>query len=146
MSRKSRLSWNVYSARAHIHIHTHTYTKNTATSFSNGAGVYVWKYALCYTSYRRQCISMIAAVSCEVGNVTSRATVEAGRSPKGRRDFRQWRCHSCKCENVDMNKLMGYLTNMGLSERKVLEVVCFVTVNCIHTIKCVKLNFQTVVA
>jgi hypothetical protein len=69
--------------------HTQTHTKNAATSFSSGAGVYAWKCALCYRSYRRQCISMIAAVSCEVRNVTSRAVVKAGRSPKGCRDSRQ---------------------------------------------------------
>jgi len=45
-----------------------------------------------------------------------------------------------------MNKLVGYRTNMGLSERRVLEVACFVTVNYIHIINCGKLNFPAVVA
>ena len=69
--------------------HTHTQTENTATSFGSGAGIYTWKCALRYMSHRCQCISMIAAVSCEVGNVTSRAILKAGSSPKGCRDSRQ---------------------------------------------------------
>ena len=127
------------------HTHTHTHTKNSATYFSSGVGVYAWKCALCYTSYRRQCISVIATVSCEVGNVTFRALMKAGTSPKGRRNSRQWRCYNCRCENGAMNKLMGYRTNIGLSERRALEVACFVTVNYSHTINCGKLNFQVVV-
>jgi len=139
MSSKSYLSWNVHGARALTH--THKRAKSTATYFSSRVGVYAWKCALCCTSYRRLCISMIATVSCEVGNVTCRALVKAGTSHRGRKDSRQWMCHNCRCENGAMNKLMGYRTNIGLSERRVLEVAYFVTVNYSHTINCGKLNF-----